>query len=138
MKLGELELFITNENPNFRNKITSKPLEDGADISDHIYQEPVEISFDFVVSTNAQEVAEKLREMRSSQEVYTYEGIDFSYENMAIKSLKIPRNKDIKDGFKGSIGLQQIRIVESTPKPMPSSEVQTTNNETPKREFGGR
>lgn len=134
--IGDLELFITDENANFTNKVTSKPLEDGADISDHIYQNPVELSVDFVVTRNGQEIAEKLIEMRDSSQVYKYSGVDFNFANMAIKSLKIPRNKDIKNGFNGSITLKQVRVSDSSSGPTPGPGVQMSRKETPKRELG--
>ena len=134
--LGDVELFITNENPGFKNKVTSKPIEDGADISDHINQEPVSINVDFVVVKNGQKLAKKLIEMRDSNKVYEYKGIDFNFPNMAIKSLQIPRNKDIKNGFQGSIKLQQVRVIDSGSGPTLGAGVQITNKETPRRELG--
>jgi hypothetical protein len=60
---------------------------------------------------------------------------------MAIKSLSIPRNAKIKDGFEGSLSLQQIRIVKEKykvtklGKDTTGKQVQKNNEEAPKRDY---
>lgn len=139
--IGGVPLHVTNENVNMNNKVTDKPLEDKSSISDDIYQEPDTISVDFTVSRNGKEVASQLKKLRNSSKVYKYNGVDFNYSNMAIKSLSIPRNANIKDGFEGSMQLQQVQIVEETSRvtklgvePTTGQQVQKTSEEVSKRE----
>jgi len=139
--IGGVPIFVISETPQFDNSLTSKPVEEELDISDHLSQDPVTINIKFVVDKNAVEVANKLIKLRDKKEVYTYTGVDFSYPNMAIKSLSIPINAKIKDGFEGSLSLQQVQIVKERSKVTKlgkdtiGKQVQKNNEETPKREF---
>ncbi|TDX43701.1 phage baseplate protein [Orenia marismortui] len=139
--IGGVPIFVKEEDPQFSNSVPSKPIEDGADITDHIFQDPVAINIKFLVEKNGQEVARQLIKLRDASKVFTYEGIDFSYANMAIKSLSIPRTAAIKDGFSGSMQLQQIQMVKERSQvtklgkePATGQQVQKNNDNTPKKE----
>lgn len=110
--IGNFGIFVTDEDPSYRNQITKKPIEKEADISDHINQDPVSIRVSFVVNENARDKLDRLEQLRDSKKIYNYQGINRDYKNMAVKGLNTPRNADIKDGFSGSLELQQVRIVE--------------------------
>lgn len=132
--LGGVDIFVTNEDLNLSNQITDKPVEEGANISDHINQDPLTINVSFTVVEDAKEKAKQLRKLRDAKEVYTYQGIDFSFENMGIDSLNIPRNKEIKDGFSTTMKLKQIKVIKKDQGDITGSEVQLSNQETPTRE----
>jgi hypothetical protein len=132
--LGGVDIFVTNEDLNLSNQITDKPVEEGANISDHINQDPLTINVAFTVVENAKGKAKQLRELRDAKEVYTYQGVDFSFENMGIDSLNIPRNKEIKDGFSTTMKLKQIKLIKKDQGDITGSEVQLSNQETPTRE----
>ena len=113
--LGSLNLFVVEERPIYSNQITSKPVEAGEDISDHIEKQSVSIALTIVVTgQKAQDVYEKLISMRNSQEVFDYQGVQrkIPYKNMAIESFNPSKTKDISKGFRASLQLKQIRIPE--------------------------
>jgi hypothetical protein len=113
-KLGKLIFEVVEEETvDFTNNLISKPIEDRNEISDHITHQPVTVNIKFVVSAlNSKDTYDTLIEMHNSNQVYDYNGVHGFYNNMAIKSLSVPRNSKIVEGFQGSLKLQQIRIVE--------------------------
>lgn len=138
---GGVALFVTDEDPRYTNKVTSKPIEDGADISDHINQEPVTINVSFNVPANGKEAKRQLLKLRNSKKVYTYNGVDETYKNMALVSLSTPKNANIKDGFEGSMQLQQVQVINQETSevilgsdPATGQQVQKNNKDTPKKE----
>ncbi|MBM7623644.1 phage baseplate protein [Sporohalobacter salinus] len=139
--LGSKSLFVTDESFDFQNKVTDKPIEGDQSISDHLENQPVQISLSIVVTENGRSEADELRKLRDSKQVYDYHSVDGkTYENMAIKSLSIPKNADIKDGFSGSINLQQVQIIEQETQEISLGEdsvtgvqAQKKNEKTPQR-----
>lgn len=97
------------------NQVTSKPVESGADISDHIRQDPVKINLTATVAgDDAESIFQQLEEMRNAQKVFDYYGeqrID-PYESMAIESVAFSRNPQIANGHEIRISLKQVRVVE--------------------------
>lgn len=107
-----IELFELSEGFSYANDVANRPIEDGAEITDHINISPITVSISFVVKANARRVNDILLAFRNSRGVFRYEGVDRIIENAAITGLDIPRNSSIEDGFEGSISLQQVWIIE--------------------------
>jgi|GEM_PF-2108580 len=114
--LGDVEInVVKTENIDYRNEVTSKPVEDGAEIGDHINHKPVELSIDFTIAgLDAEDRRDKLQDIRDSDQVFDYTDVKElrTYPNMAITSLSISNAVDVANGFRGSMSLKQIRIAE--------------------------
>lgn len=114
--LGDLLLEVVSEEAiDESNKITEKPVEKGADISDHIRQDPVKINLTATVAGDeAESLFLQLEEMRNAQEVFDYYGEQRGepYESMAIEKVTLTRNPNIANGHAISISLKQVRVVE--------------------------
>lgn len=142
-KLGKLELQVVEEETiDFTNNLISKPIEDRNQISDHITHEPISINIKFVITGfEAHDAYDTLIKMNNSNEVYDYLGVHGFYNNMAIKSLSIPRDSKISNGFQGTIKLQQIKVVEQKSiqesvgeDPSTGKQAQNNNNTLEKRD----
>lgn len=116
IELGNLKLEVIKEEAiNESNQVTTKPVEKGADISDHIRQDPVKIDLTATVAgDDAESLFQQLEEMRNAQEVFDYYGEQRvePYESMAIERVSLSRNPGIANGHEISISLKQVRVVE--------------------------
>ncbi|WP_408956236.1 phage baseplate protein [Natroniella sp. ANB-PHB2] len=114
---GDIEFnIIREENLTLDNNITQHPIEDQVDISDHIENEPTRLSVDItVVGEEAEEIKEELKAVARSKEPQDYFGVEQiePYENMVIVSLDITTNSEVSNGFRASMTLQQVRLVEA-------------------------
>lgn len=109
--LGELEIdVVESDQINYQNTVTDKPVEDGADISDHIKQKPIEITLKCFFSGNETDKHNQLVEMRNAEEIFEYSGSLGTYENMAITEITPLKNATYGDGFECDINLKQVRI----------------------------
>jgi hypothetical protein len=113
--LGNLLLEVVKEESiNESNQVTEKPVEKGADISDHIRQDPVKIDLSAIVAgDDAESLFQQLEKMRNAQEVFDYYGEQRlePYESMAIERVSLSRNPGIANGHEISISLKQVRVV---------------------------
>ncbi|HEX3045406.1 MAG TPA: hypothetical protein VHY08_11675 [Bacillota bacterium] len=114
--LGDLILEVVKEESiTEANQVTEKPVENGANISDHIRQDPVKISLSATVAgDDAESIYQLLEEMRNNQAVFDYWGEQRfePYESMAIESVSLTRNPAISNGHEIGISLKQVRVVE--------------------------
>lgn len=112
--LGNLTFdVIEQEKPNFVNTITDKPVEDGANISDHIRNEPTVLNLKAIFSGDeAMDKYTELLDMKNSEELYPYSGGLGTYKNLAIKSISPMKDASYGDGYECSIVLKQVRVVE--------------------------
>ena len=103
-----------NESPTFSNEISSKPLEDGTVVTDHINNEPDTFTLDIVITgengKSAQEKYERLLEIRNNREIITVVGALQVYENMAISEMSLEKNSENAKGYNGSISFQQVKF----------------------------
>lgn len=115
-KFGDVIIeVVTNENEKRVNEITEKPVEDRAEIADHINHQPVELTINFLITgSDAEERRAKLREMSEADEVFTYTDVKnyTVYENMAINNLSMETNPNLSNGFSGSLSLIQMQMVQ--------------------------
>ena len=142
MRLGNLDLFVITENEVYSNQVTSKPVENGSDITDHRYFNPLTLDLTINVSSNALEIKKQLEELRNSSTVLTYEGLLETFENMIVVNLAITKG-DILNGFTGTLTIQQIEITEQSQittinlgvDPFTGLQVQSDNDNIEKRQL---
>ena len=114
--IGDVMVNATpQENPNFSNQITDKPVEDGVSIADHVENEPATLDLECVFTDQgnitAAEKYEKLIKMRDEKElIEVVSGLQV-YEDMVIENFSPIKDADIANGFRAEIILKQIRIV---------------------------
>jgi hypothetical protein len=149
------------ESHQFNSKITQFPVETGATITDHIFNEPKRLTIEAIVSnyplplpdpaliartlkyslqptkkfTDA--VFQDLMDIRDSRKLITVVTRLKSYDNMAVMSITIPRNKDNQEVLRFTIELQEVTQVSTekvaanytskTGKPKASRANQTTS-----------
>lgn len=112
MKLGIVQLLVEEENKVYENEITEKPVESGVSISDNSTRKPPLINIAGIVNDNDTEFKRKvLKKYRELSTKLVYNGIDV-VDNVVIKTLDITDDSSIKNGFKFSITLQVVSIVE--------------------------
>lgn len=143
-KIGVLQLDATlAENHSFKAEITSFPVENGADITDHIRNAPIEITVEGMVTnspirvfagepnnfsdqpfgnrvTLALEELLRIREERELVELVT--GLQV-YENMGMRSLDIPRSASQGQVLQFSAVFREVALV--------GVETVTVNNAAP-------
>jgi len=112
--LGEVVFdAVTEEQPSFSNTITDKPVENGANISDHIRRQPDSLTINAVFSGNeAMDKYQELLDMRDSDELYAYSGGLGTFVNMAIENISPMKNATYGDGYECTITLKEVRVVE--------------------------
>ena len=104
---------VPNEQPQYSNKVTQRPVEKEADISDHIKPEPKKLSIRaFFSGPDSGDKHQELQEMALEEEVFTYEGLFGTYENMAIDEIMPLKKANYGNGFECDIRLQQVMFVE--------------------------
>lgn len=106
----------TSENPTFSNRVTDKPVEDGGSIADHVENQPTILPLECTITgqegQSAEEKYERLLEITQNKEVVEVIGALQVYENMVIEEFNPAKDSAIENGFRCSITLKQIRIVE--------------------------
>jgi hypothetical protein len=140
-KLGEVELDVVEvETPEHPNEVTIHPVEKGSEIIDHVKQNAISFSINGTVSgENAPQKLSQLRQYRDNGELLTYIGRN-AFRDMVIESLSTRHDASIRNGFRFSITLKQVRIAKSltveiqlpdpvSPKPIgtPATTTQTKN-----------
>ena len=127
--LGEIKLdIIITESASSTSRITKNPVENGADMNDHIIIEPMSFKMTAVVSnsisnildlptaldrTKAQSAWNDLLELQMNREPFTLvQGLK-TYDNIVIQSLTETQDKDTSKGLFFTATLTEI-IVAST------------------------
>lgn len=134
-------LFIdaaVSVNRQFPNRVTSHPVEDGTDISDHVVNDPRVFSIEGVISDAAFQLdadndpipggpgrsvlaAFTLEDMRDNGELLTLETPNDIYFDVIITDLSIPRDAQTGKSLVFTITLQQITTVERQFAEVPES-----------------
>jgi len=120
---GELTFdLITAETHNFNSTVTSHPVEDGSEITDHIQNEPESGSISGLISNfsifskglisnRAQDAFDLLYEMWKARELVTIVTVLKTYENMAIVSSPVARDDESGESIVFQIDFQQVNVV---------------------------
>lgn len=127
-------------------QITSHPIQTGANISDHAYEEPDELNMKIIMSDAMSSISEDsekqfagiaytrsvgaykiLRELLKQKKVFSVGTRLKTYDNMMMQSLTVNDNADSMNGLVADISMRQIFVVnEKTVKV--STREQTTNS----------
>jgi len=140
--LGDIEFQVINDEQIIHsNTVTQKPVEDEADISDHIKADPLELSLKAYFAGPEDEVRdtyESLVNIANKDKELTYSGATGTYERMAISEISVLKNSSYGNGFECDIKLQQIRVaelqeieIEVGTDPETGEEIQEEADETP-------
>lgn len=127
-KIGFLELdAVISETINLNNTVTSAPIETGENVTDHVYNEPLEFSMECIISDSdvirafsfqpnpvariqAYESLVDMWKGRTPLDVVAgYE----VYPNMLITSISIPRANENGDSIRFTVSFLQANILES-------------------------
>ncbi len=109
---------VYDEEPQFRNRVTEKPVESGVDIVDHAEPLPYTFRLTGIVTGDEHghdDAAEKLRQLkafRNHREILTYVGRNL-VDNVVIEELITTHDAKNRDGFNFTLTLKQVRIADS-------------------------
>lgn len=110
ISLGGVELdALVEENIDYDADVTSKAVEKGADISDHMKAKPFTASLSGSMIENADSKLSALKKFQEDGELLTYIGKS-SLENVVITSLQIEHTVGNFEGYEYSIRIQEVRI----------------------------
>lgn len=131
----EFDAFI-EEQHTMTAQVTRDPVEDGADVSDHVIQDPDGLRIEGQISNHPPDVDEnnpqpfraesafsKLREMKEAgQPIVVLTSIRI-YENMVIESIDLPRNARLGNVVRVTVQMVNIKTVRSKTVDLPVTEV---------------
>ena len=110
ISLGGVELdALVEENIDYDADVTSKAVEKGADISDHMKAKPFTASLSGSMIENVDSKLSALKKFQEDGELLTYIGKS-SLENVVITSLQIEHTVENFEGYEYSIRIQEVRI----------------------------
>ena len=102
---------VEKESESYSSSITSNPVEDGADINDHVNNAQGQLSISGTI-VGGDSAIRKLKQMRESRDILTYIGVT-RMTGLVITSLKFDRSYKNKNGAAFSLTLKQIRTTTS-------------------------
>ena len=112
--IGGVKLSIVeNEQPQYVNNVTEKPVESGQNITDHVQRQPESILI--TCRLTGIDWREKLKRLQSAADralLLTYNG-KTRLDNAVIQNIYQTHDRLIADGVRLSITMRQIRIVEA-------------------------
>lgn len=116
-RLGSVFLNIVYEDkPNNSAKTTDHPIENGLYVTDHIERKPLSLPITgVIIGSDAQTRKKKLED-------YMSKGVRLKYvnrtahSNLVIEDFTATYDVDVKNGFKFTMSLKQIRVVEKAEK----------------------
>ncbi|WP_117017521.1 LysM peptidoglycan-binding domain-containing protein [Aeribacillus pallidus] len=125
-KLGNYNLFVISESPQFSVETTSYPVEKGIAFTDHVKPEPETMQLEvFLYGNDHQKQLDQLKSSMYKGEIMNYAG-RFIMRNVIIEDIS-PNASDIVNGITVTIKLKQIRIV-TTPYVKPKPQVKKPTN----------
>lgn len=125
---------VTGESVNGSSKVTSNPVEKGADINDHVIPNPMTLALTGVL-IGGMSAYQQLTDMQKNGELCEYTGRTHA-KNLVITSLKGDVKPDNRDGIAVSLSFQQVNLVGSEYVPVGVQETinQQDGNQTTKNE----
>lgn len=109
---GVLIDVITDVKPNESSTTTDHALEDLSQISDHVVNNPITISLSGVIHDESDAKIAALRKARENGTIFSFDYMT-GYSNMIITDLSPDYNASIKDGYKFSMTLKQVKTVKA-------------------------
>ena len=105
---------IREEIPEYQNLITSHPVENGSNVSDHVsVQSDILPISGRIVGPDAPVKLRRLKEFRRKKQLLTYIGRNF-FSRVVIQNISTRHNAGVRDGFDFEMQLHQIRIAVKT------------------------
>lgn len=110
IKLGDIELdVVESEMGDYSAEVTDKPVEQGADISDHMKINNANINLNGVITEEDESMLHQLKELQKTKEPFTYVGRQ-TLDNVVIENISPNYSVENAEGFDFDIQLKQIRI----------------------------
>jgi LysM repeat protein len=126
-KLGNYNLFVISESPDFGVQTTSYPVEKGIAFTDHVKPEPESLQIEvFLSGSNYQKTFDQLKNSMYRGDIMTYSG-RFIMRNVIIEKISPKADKSAKNGVPVTITLKQIRVA-TTPYVKPNPQTKKTTN----------
>ncbi len=120
---GEISFdLVLSENHNFDSEVTTHPVEDGSEISDHIQNELIKgditglitnysINTPLITSNRAEDTFNALVELWESKTLFTMYTILNVYDNVAITSMPITLDENSADSLIFQISFREVKVV---------------------------
>ena len=123
--------------------VTSHPVQNGANISDHCFMEPARVSMEIGMSdvnstsifgqfatgsSKSQSAFDALRKMQSNRQPVTVVTRLSTYDNMMIEDLTVPDDNKTYNGLRAVVAMKQIIMVDVAEIAKVSARPQTTNS----------
>lgn len=118
--------IVDSESESYSSSVTSNPVEEGADMNDHVNNAAGTLSISGVI-IGGDTAVEALKEMRESRDILTYTGVT-RMTNLVFTSLKFQRTYKNKEGASFSATLQQVKITSAEYVPMDSEKPMTSQD----------
>lgn len=110
IRLGDVKLdALVRESTDFDAEVTSKEVEKGADISDHMKTKPLTASLSGVMVEDAYAKLEALKKYQKEGELLTYIGKS-TLESVVITSLQVEHSAKNAYGYDFDLRIQEVRI----------------------------
>ena len=109
---------VEKESESYSSSVTSNPVEDGADINDHVNNAAGQLTISGTI-VGGDSAINALKAMRESRDIITYTGVT-RMTNLVFTSLKFDRSYKNRNGASFSATLKQVRLVSSEFVPMDS------------------
>lgn len=116
---------VEKESESYSSSITSNPIENGADINDHVNNAAGQLSISGTI-VGGERAISALKAMRDARDIVTYTGAT-RMSNLVITSLKFDRDHKNKNGASFSLTLKQVKI--TAPEYVPADEAQTMTSQ---------
>jgi hypothetical protein len=148
-KIGTLTIdCVVSESHKYDSNVTSYPTEDGASISEHIYNSPFKLSLSGIVTDTpvpsslsafvpipakhdqplSKKAYDYLIELRNNRTVFTVVTGLQVYANMAFENITFDRDKDTGKALSFSVELAQIKKVSAQTKSVASAKIKDKYN----------
>lgn len=119
---------IFKETPQFTTTLTQNPVQTGAAVNDHVYQQPITLTIEVGVSdvitsfssscftsgTRSLEAFAYFRKLWESAETLTIGTEYYTYQNMVLKSFTPLKDKTTMTAMRATVVFQQIIVTQAT------------------------
>jgi len=117
---------VEKESESYSSSITSNPIEDGADLNDHVNNAMGQLSISGTI-VGGERAINALKAMRESRDILTYIGVT-RMAGLVITSLKFDRSYKNRNGASFSATLKQVRTSSSEYVSMDGVETMTSQD----------
>lgn len=111
--LNNMYIHVVEEKVSENTEISAHPLEEGADITDHVKTIPYTVSLSgYIVGVDAWPTIKAIRSLIKSGKLIKYSGRNI-FANCVIKSFETEHPKEVWGGASFSMVIQEIRVAKS-------------------------